>query len=70
MHKRNEAIMNPNQALQDTFCLLAGASVPRSSRPGESFEPATPKARRVSRRFVFQILGIVLAAVAVLALVV
>lgn len=61
--------MNPNQAFQDTFCLLAGASVPRSSRPGETFEPAALKVRRVSRRFLFQMLGVILTAVAVLALV-
>lgn len=61
--------MNPNQAFQDTFCLLAGASVPRSSRPGETFEPAALKVRRVSRRLLFQILGVVFAAGVVFALV-
>lgn len=61
--------MNPNQAFQDTFCLLAGASLPRSSRPGETFEPAALKARRVSRHLLFQILGGVFAVLAILTLV-
>jgi hypothetical protein len=34
--------MKRNQPWQDTYCLLAGTEVRRSSRPGERFGAPTP----------------------------
>ena len=39
--------MNQFQPIQDTFIMLAGGSVRRTTRPGEKFE--IPEKRRASR---------------------
>lgn len=53
-------MMNPYQSWQDTVCLLAGARVPRTARPGERFEITEKHRNRLQAFIQVQVARIIL----------